>query len=693
LSAVIFAVYQENIPAWTWQPGLVLYYLATLLRAMVIRQYRHAPNSRSSAEWGYVHTALAGLTGSSWGLAATSMLAHISVEYQLFVIAAATVTAATSASGGFTFVAPSRIFMVMSLTPQIVWLLSYGDRLHAMLALLLMIFLPVTFSQTRKRNRVFLEAQRLRFRNEAMARDLAIQRDAAETATRTKGEFLANMSHEIRTPLNAILGFARIGVRDNPGRKTGESYRHILNAGQHLMGVLNDVLDFSKIEAGKFIIEQRQFKLAELATEASNLIIEPIRQKGLAFELEIPPDISRWVEGDDLRTRQILVNLLSNAVKFTERGTIHLRLTQNTSEIIFDVIDTGIGMSDQHLARLFTAFEQADASTTRKFGGTGLGLAISQRLAHLMGGEITVTSEVGQGSTFSLRLPLSAVPAPEETFALTCHASQVPLDGIHVLAAEDVYVNRLILADALQEAGATAEFVENGRLAVERVELSPQDFSVVLMDVQMPEMDGYEATCHIKRIAPDLPVIGLTAHALAEERHKCLQSGMADHLGKPIESDVLVAAILRHARPLTAATSAIAPLRQAGTSSGNIATDEIIDWSVLNLRFRGKHDFVKKLFRTVLSDHTGAPARFRALGSSGDFSGLALLAHSFKGMAGNIAARPVTELAAKVEAMARQEDSAVVTFAQQLAEKIEELLAVLKQHIDASQEDALSSQQ
>ena len=374
---------------------------------------------------------------------------------------------------------------------------------------------------------------------------------AAETASEAKSHFLANISHEIRTPLTAVQGFARIGARDSQDPACRATFSRIHDAGAHLLGVINDILDFSKIEAGKLVIENRPFHLAGLTAEAVSLMGSRAAEKGLELGYRPSPDLPEWVVGDPLRLRQILVNLLSNAITFSQHGTIDLTVLRVDDEIWFAVRDEGIGMTAEEIARLFHPFEQADSSTARKYGGTGLGLSISMNLASLLGGTIQVISTPWRGSTFTLQLPFRevAMPLAGETTPATSFSLAGKLAGFRILAAEDIEANRLILADLLDEAGATCMFAENGRIAVERVAAAPQAFDVVLMDIQMPEMDGNEATQRIHEIAPALPVIGLTAHGLSQDRATSLAAGMKDHLTKPIDPKVLVTAILCWATP------------------------------------------------------------------------------------------------------------------------------------------------
>jgi len=510
----------------------------------------------------------------------------------------------------------------------------------------------------------------------------------AETASEAKGHFLANMSHEIRTPLTAVQGFARIGARDSQDPASRETFTRILDAGTHLLGVINDILDFSKIEAGKLTIENRPFRLAEVTTETMALMVGRATEKGLALSLRPSPDLPEWISGDPLRLRQILVNLVSNAIKFSRHGAIDLTVLRTEDEIWFAVRDEGIGMTTEEISRLFHPFEQADSSTTRKYGGTGLGLSISMNLASLMGGTIQVVSTPWHGSTFTLQLPLKEASVPlagevnhEESFKLTNK-----LEGFHILAAEDIEANRLILADLLDEAGATYVFAENGRTALEQVVAAPNAFDLVLMDVQMPEMDGNEATRRIHEVVPALPIIGLTAHGMSQDRATSLAAGMKDHVTKPIDPKALVTAILCWATPGRATAQPAAPVILVETPpvpAEPAPSIGEVDWALLEKRFKGKSSFIHTIIRSTLDGHADAAGRVRQLAASGDFPALAFLAHSLKGVYGNLAAHACQELAATVEQAAKQADAGCVPLAEQLAARIPLLYAELESHLAA----------
>jgi signal transduction histidine kinase len=370
-----------------------------------------------------------------------------------------------------------------------------------------------------------------------------------ERLARLKSEFLMNMSHEIRTPLNAVLGLAQVGARAAPDEAGREAFKPIEVAGRHLLDIVNDILDFSKLEAGKLSIEHQVFALEPMIQSAASMVVGRARARDLELRVDLAVGLPEWVDGDELRLKQVLVNLLSNAVKFTERGGITLSVTPDAHGLVFSVKDTGIGISPEQIESLFKPFAQADVSTTRRFGGTGLGLSISHDLAVLMGGGIEVRSQIGQGSEFILSLPLTAAARPDEAAAPEASDGQ-RLRGLRVLAAEDNEVNCLVLESMLEFEGAEVVFVSNGQEAVDAMQKSDATgYHAVLMDVQMPVMDGLEATRRITALHTGVPVIGLTAHALEEERERCRDAGMVAHVAKPVEIDELVAVLRRCARP------------------------------------------------------------------------------------------------------------------------------------------------
>ncbi len=375
---------------------------------------------------------------------------------------------------------------------------------------------------------------------------------AAEHLARVRREFLANMSHELRTPLHGVLGFAQVGMRNvGDPDKVRLAFDRISTSGNVLLGVINDILDFSKIDAGKIVLEAGDLSLDALIREAAEIVNVRAQAKHLALRIDMAADLPRRCRGDALRLHQILLNLLSNAVKFTEQGSVTLSASLQGADLAFAVRDTGIGMTSEVQAQLFNPFQQGDGSTTRRFGGTGLGLAITKRLVELMGGRIRVESRVGVGSTFEFRVPY--LPA---SLALTCHPTTPgpnpgrSLEGLSILVADDDATNRAFLYETLASGeGARIWLAENGGEAVEAVRKNgDREYDVVLMDLQMPDLDGYETTRQILAIAPTLPIIGQTAHVLDEDRERCIAVGMVDHIGKPIDLQQLISMLRKYAR-------------------------------------------------------------------------------------------------------------------------------------------------
>ncbi len=382
------------------------------------------------------------------------------------------------------------------------------------------------------------------------ARDAAL-REAKRLAA-VKSDFLANMSHEIRTPLNGVLGMAHVGYRHSEGRHHArDTFAKILKSGKLLLGIVNDILDFSKIEAGMLKIESIPMRLVDVLSSSLDIVRDAARDKGLSLKIKKSATLPMACQSDPLRVQQVLTNLLSNAVKFTERGSVTLEASCEGNDLVFRVSDTGIGMSKKHLDQLFVPFEQGDRSMTRRFGGTGLGLAISHRIVSLMGGGIQVQSEIGQGTLFEVRLPCVpatlASPSVEPPPGTAASPAGQRLAGLSILVAEDNEINQVIIEDNLLAEGASVVMVGDGQAAVDQVrESGPDAFDLVLMDIQMPIMTGYEATRLILEMDANLPVVGQTAHAFEEAKDACLECGMVDHITKPIDPDKLVETVLRN---------------------------------------------------------------------------------------------------------------------------------------------------
>ncbi|UQB42322.1 response regulator [Thiomicrospira microaerophila] len=488
------------------------------------------------------------LTGFGWGNAGWLFFDINDITTLSFLV----IMMAGISAGSLASLAPLKTlfysFIALTLTPLFLSFLLVGEPLGYVFAAIVLAFALFLMKSGHSYASAIWQALSLNEANQSLIADLQQAKERAEESNRLKSQFLANMSHEIRTPMNGVLGMTHL-LLDSPLNPSQRAHAQIVReSAESLLRIINDILDFSKIDAGKLEINLEPVQLKTKITNLTELLQAAADAKGLSLELDLAENLPNYLSTDPQRLQQILVNLIGNAIKFSQQGSVTLRVTRPAEDqLLFEVIDTGMGISPQGVSKLFSAFTQVDGSSTRVHGGTGLGLAISKQLVELLGGEINVSSELGKGSNFYFTLPVVEVePAQvlDEVSLTNADPAQQNFSSARVLLVEDNLINQKLALALLKKLGIEAEWAENGQRALDR--LAEQPFDLVLMDCQMPVLDGYQATEQLRAcsgINQTTPVIALTANAMQGDKERCSAAGMNDYLTKPINPNLLASAL------------------------------------------------------------------------------------------------------------------------------------------------------
>ena len=649
--------------------------MSSLFGAMVVlgaaRVYLHlrfAPiYQQSSGRWRTLFTATLVATTFLWSVFSSLAFLFYGVSWASFL--ALLITATVCAMAVIVFAQSLRLVgcvLLLLLPPQIGIGVYHGGNEGLGIAAALSVFLIYLAIQARYLHK---ELWRSIARGELLAlraRDLEEARAAAESAREAQSRFLANISHELRTPIAGIFGMSELLVDGDDPKKWSTYSKTIHSTAELLLGLVDNILDLSKIEAGKLTVESVDFSLYRALDGIAELLKPRAREKGLDFVLEKEGNLPDWLVGDSLRLRQVLINLIGNAIKFTSEGQVGLSVRARTEDgriwVRFAVRDTGIGMSEAEQQRIFSAFEQADLSTSRRFGGTGLGLAISKHLVDAQGGEIGVESSPGIGSTFWCRVPYmpSQLPSDERPDGTEYGPTSAELrlrryGDCRILLAEDNEVNQLVVRQMLVDLGFRVDCVASGIEALEA--LDEQRYDLILMDCMMPDLNGFETTREIRRRetgSRHTPIIAMTAHALEEDRDRCLGVGMDDYLSKPFRRESLFGILDRWLKtteirvPAAAGPAPSAP----GAEGPSLLDPQQIE--ALRQIGGGKVDVLARVGEIFLRSARERVEELRQAVEASDARSMRRYAHALKGSAANLGAKDMAAICAEIEALALQ---------------------------------------
>jgi len=540
MSLLVYMVH-DGVPTWTWLPALGTLYLVTLARGWLFWQYRRTPGLRSAQQWGRPQDITGAASGICWGFANTAMLMHAPTMSQLAILTVITVSAASSASEGFSYLPPSRGYILGSIAPPTLWLLTVGDSLHTILGLMLLVFLPMTLWQAHKRNRIFIEVQQLRFRNEALAREVALQRDVAQQAYQAKARFLAAASHDLRQPMQALSIFHELldGEPHSPrGAELLSNARQSADAMNMLLGAL---LDVSKLDANVIKTDCRPFPVQALLDEMAREFAPLASHKGL--RLRIMP-CSAVIRSDPTLLGQVLRNLLSNAIRYTPAGRVLMGCRRCRGQLRIEVFDTGIGIAEDQHAAIFAEFYQVDNKARDRKQGLGLGLAIVERVARLLGHPLALRSAPKRGSCFAVSVPL-ATPDDKVT-AAPSDAESAPIEkylrGRRVLLVDDEEAIRTGMGALLQ--GWGCEVITAGSVTDALASTRHATLDAVISDMGLPGTgNGIDAIAILReRHGTGLPALLVTGDTSQNTLQAAAEAGLI-MLHKPIKPARLRAAL------------------------------------------------------------------------------------------------------------------------------------------------------